>query len=811
MRHWAALPLERIFAAQEEMGELAAALGHAAGPESAGGSETWATSVDETSAGYRRDRSGNELVLTGCTPVPLASYLKALGILRLVAEQADSSVRVSWRADQLVLHSSLDAGGLRNFLLWKYRPTPIISPWNGRAGFLEGEEASESQRKGAVIVRNLIASRGSRLSGYRSVLCQIRDLPAITELNAVRAQVKRLEKAKKAERLHDPEELKAAKAKEKYLKNQLLVRLRSELGDDFLQWIDACLALTDEDSATAPLLGSGGNEGSMDYSVNHLVALDQLIDRQTDEPTTAALSSIDEALFGNASVIETHANPGFLSPYGVGGANMSTGYNGEVTENAWNVVLMLEGALLFAASTTRRLQDQGSAYLSFPFVMEAVRSGHGGVSIAESARSELWAPIWPDPLSLTELRSMLSEARATVGRRRAKNGLDMARSLAGLGVDRGIQSFQRYGFFERRGQGYYVAALLERREVRRSTATDLLNDLDTGYWLEKFRGLARKKNASQTEKSLVRRLEDQIFQLTASGNPAADLERLLMLLGDIELYLARSREARKACHPVPMLSPAWLTAADDGSPEMALAAALAGLHARGHGDRDWRLPMRAHLSPIRPGSRLAWDAEAERDVLWQPNSNLSDNLAAALHRRLLVAERAELPDKPLRAARRAGLADIADWLAGGIDEARLAALLPGLMLVRLPAGTSPRGEREAPLPAAYRLLKPLFATDEQLHRAGLLPAGRSLPLPAAIVRRLETGDVAGAVEHAERRLRAAGIRVAQARVGTAGIDGRQLLAALTVPIGNKALASLLPQALRPKTESEDRTTSIQEQ
>jgi CRISPR-associated protein Csx17 len=30
-----------------------------------------------------------EHVLGGCRPVPLASYLKALGVLRLVSEQAD--------------------------------------------------------------------------------------------------------------------------------------------------------------------------------------------------------------------------------------------------------------------------------------------------------------------------------------------------------------------------------------------------------------------------------------------------------------------------------------------------------------------------------------------------------------------------------------------------------------------------------------------------------------------------------------------------------------------------------------------------
>jgi hypothetical protein len=39
-----------------------------------------------------------ELILHGCTPEPLMSYLKALGILRLVAEQADPEARGAWRA-----------------------------------------------------------------------------------------------------------------------------------------------------------------------------------------------------------------------------------------------------------------------------------------------------------------------------------------------------------------------------------------------------------------------------------------------------------------------------------------------------------------------------------------------------------------------------------------------------------------------------------------------------------------------------------------------------------------------------------------
>jgi hypothetical protein len=37
----------------------------------------------------------------GCAPVPLAHYLKALGILRLVLEQADGAARGIWQGDEI--------------------------------------------------------------------------------------------------------------------------------------------------------------------------------------------------------------------------------------------------------------------------------------------------------------------------------------------------------------------------------------------------------------------------------------------------------------------------------------------------------------------------------------------------------------------------------------------------------------------------------------------------------------------------------------------------------------------------------------
>ena len=77
----------------------------------------------------------NEIILAGCTPTPLANYLKALGIFRLVAEQKDPDVKGCWRGERFVLVTRLEPDELARYFLDEYRPTPVLAPWNGGSGF----------------------------------------------------------------------------------------------------------------------------------------------------------------------------------------------------------------------------------------------------------------------------------------------------------------------------------------------------------------------------------------------------------------------------------------------------------------------------------------------------------------------------------------------------------------------------------------------------------------------------------------------------------------------------------------------------
>ncbi|MBI5482125.1 MAG: type I-U CRISPR-associated protein Csx17 [Deltaproteobacteria bacterium] len=75
--------------------------------------------------------------LPGLKPDTLATYLAALGVLRLLAEHehGDATTRGFWRNEHFVLVSELDWAAIERFFLEDYEPTPILAPWNMESGF----------------------------------------------------------------------------------------------------------------------------------------------------------------------------------------------------------------------------------------------------------------------------------------------------------------------------------------------------------------------------------------------------------------------------------------------------------------------------------------------------------------------------------------------------------------------------------------------------------------------------------------------------------------------------------------------------
>lgn len=102
--------------------------------------------------------------LHGCAPTPLAHYLKALGILRLVSEQADLQARGWWVGDRFRLATTLDAAELEEFFMEKYEPTPLVAPWNGGTGFYPKD------KKASKAVEGIKIHKSTRFNCYRQAI-----------------------------------------------------------------------------------------------------------------------------------------------------------------------------------------------------------------------------------------------------------------------------------------------------------------------------------------------------------------------------------------------------------------------------------------------------------------------------------------------------------------------------------------------------------------------------------------------------------------------------------------------------------------
>jgi CRISPR-associated protein Csx17 len=723
----------------------------------------------------------NDICLNGCAPVPLAHYLKALGILRLVTEQKDPDAAGYWDNERFVLKTVLDKDDLLRFFLDEYQPTPIVAPWNGGSGFFYQE--GKTKEKDPLTGKKL-------KTGVRNQPTEAtRTIDAIIDCTTERFSVYRQMIDLSRQALKQCGFQEAPKNEDK---SRLLQIIRNTFPDDFLVWMDAALLISQDKTFFPPLLGTGGNDGNLDFTNNFMQRLRQLFDLEKGSADAGAGQWLDGALFAKATApLTTNAAIGQFFPGGAGGPNGTAGFESTSLFNAWDFIFMVEGALLFAAATTRRLQQDRSGALSYPFTVHNTGGGSGASSQTDevNARAEIWLPLWRNAATLAELKVLFQEGRATLGRRPAKDGLDFARAVAGLGVDRGISEFQRYGFVMRSGKAY-LATPFGRLKTQRNSAVDLIHDLDKTRFLENLRGFARKTEAPGRLVSLTRQLESDLFELAQKGSPQT-IQDVLILLGQLQRALSVSGKGREAVKaPISALKPDWVLKADDGSAEFRLACALANLYAL-------NLPVRLHFAATSADKfdKWSWDTES-RLAVWGEGS-FERNMVALLRSRMLAAERLQSQDKPFAFRFGADSADIADFLSTTTDDRRIGDLAQGLALVNdFPRhlGERANNQEASVLPGAYLVLKSFFVEDRVLRKIGFLPEDLKLPQPPELLAWLAAGHADRAVALGWAKLRQVGISLPDFPNKSPmpiGIDGERLLAALAIPIAFGELAKML--------------------
>lgn len=714
-------------------------------------------------------RQRHTLALKGCAPEPLMNYLKALGIFRVVAQQRDPDALAWWHLDTFHLQSVLDRDELMEFFLDEYQPSPIVSPWNGGSGFQPGD------KKGNLSL--IAASDAPRLAPWQEAIAigqRIVDgiLASIQHSNGEPISDRRL------------------KSELKNHKEAILARCRALFPDEALDWLDATYVLAQDGPKYPPLLGSGGNDGRLEFSTNFAQnALEALGLDGKRKNVDARCGRLKASLYleGSPSMVRKRTT-GFFHPGSVGGANATAGFDGEALSNPWDFVLMFEGVLMFAGSISRRLSAHATSKAVFPFTVDTSAAGYGTSADSEyrdATRGEFWIPLWERPSSLSELKHLVQEGRAQLGRKQAATGSDFARAVAGLGTERGVTQFHRYGFMVRNGMSY-LATPLGRFHTRSHdpSTTDCINLLmDLDSWLYSLR------RALPVAGRALGAIEQAIMDLTQRGQKR-DLQNVLVAVGRAEKWLARSSSSlRERIPPFQTLSNEWMELADDGSGEFRLARAMSAISVSIKDNQILVGPIRENLEAIRMGPRIQWQ-EDSTTFAWKAGSDWA-NMLGVLQRRCLEGRRQGLEHAPLNSRCFASLWDIADFINGTLDVNRIVELALPLSFIRWPSqvdmGNKPRSAWLA-LPATYATLKLTLLPDEfKQNEIGIRMEPRMLSL-------LRAGRVREAHQIAFQRLKSSGLRPLTPDPGIRG-PAHRLAAALLFPISRRAYRQLGHHAL----------------
>jgi CRISPR-associated protein Csx17 len=706
-------------------------------------------------------------VFPGLRPEPLASYLAGLGLIRVLGDQIDLDLRATWTDAGLTIETTVD--DLTGWLTDRYVPTPVLSPWNEGSGF--GAKDKTPKQK----LAQLLALPDPRLESFRAAEKVAAGIGA------------------------------RYRADSTWTKERAIQEFRNRCPDELLPWIDASVVLAGEQAYFPPLLGTGGNDGRLDFSTSFHQRLLDVLDPEP-KARQRSIAHARDLLAGTQTERLSAAAVGQFDPAGAGGRNSSPYGGAESLVNPWAFVLLVEGALLFAASAVRRNQHSvGRA--AMPFTVLDSPDGYGSGAAGEPSRGEVWAPVWQAPFTPAEVRQLFTEARASWQGRPARRAVEFYAATRTLGVARGIDAFMRYGLHQRNGLAY-VAVPIERVEVTEKPAVGLVAKLED--WVSWARRVDRSKAVAQA----VRRYEKAQWAFVRDGEPQS-LARLLAAVTDLEQAVGRSGRARDSVPPRRPPSARWFLGEliQEAVPELRVAAGIASC-ATLSGPQPART-MRQLLLPVDPGPRWRDAAVVSGFGVRPLPTVLADVLA---WRARTAADEPGKDGRPQCSGAPTFLrgiavpaADLHDYAAGRLDENLLVLWLRACLALDWQGvrHTWPDDERPVIPTPTLGLLHPLaagLATD-----GGGSRRSRDADLPLLALgpdwpNRLAAGQVAAVHNDAVRRLRQAGWEAVSLPPGMALPGGARIAAALVPRCQKPSRVMARFLATRIKTD-DDQTTA----
>jgi CRISPR-associated protein Csx17 len=778
------------------------------------------------------------LDLNGCRPEPFSSYLKSLAVLRLVGEQKDPDISGMWSVDRLTINSSLDESALVDFFLNEYSPTPIVSPWNGGSGFYQGDDKSG--------LNAILKDSSPRFDLYRKTIEEIqtwqelpredvnigemmRQISGEVEKKKGKAKQKLLELISNLREAIDQPMFKGIdvagctiedvhikiagigdssnpngadnsikellklvrKLKTEFNtisrgdnKSYIIRACRNRLDPKAVEWVDvAALIDPDGNARYPPIMGSGGNEGRFEYSKEFMSNLEAMVIDQNGKANSREL--LKNALFGNPASGLVRSPIGKFNPGRSGGFNQGFGIEQkDFPINPWEFILLMEGSIFWSSSIGKR-QGISSGVSRSPFTVAISPIGYSSSSQNDKNSSEIWAPLWKNPVKISELKAFFKEGRSYLGKRPARTGLEFAESVSSLSVDRGISEFVRYTILKRRGDSF-ITVPSGRFKVKLRKEADLVRELNP--ILSRVDSFLREfKPAPPAELAACRSsIDERIFGVLSRGG-ASEMIKLLSAIGTLEKAIAKRDHTKKPMISGPLsgISSRWLTMANDGSTEFKIAAALASIGPTGKVGS-----IRANIEPVDPGKPFRW-SNGRGQYSYIGNS-LSARLVSVLTRRMIDGERFSTGRNPLWGGIKLDTNDIVCFIEGDIDEKLIENLLFGMMWIKWGIADVnreiqtiiynwKRDPHSEIVPRTWALLKTMFLPLGVRNSGGKTV---NLKPEISIIPLLNAGRIDDACQIAQRRLYSSGLDPIRCHFPDVP-GGVRIAAALLLPVRNE--------------------------
>ncbi len=663
------------------------------------------------------------LYLHGCRHDILGHYLKAIGLLRVLAKCAgedhrDPDAEGWWDSNQacFCLRSPMydTREKLVEFFALRYRPTPVFAAWNKEPG----SSADESDRLGVRTDWEV----AKQFSG-QVVSAEDRKKPA---------------------------------NQNKLIPREALEAYRNSAAADVSEAIDSIAAPFLKSSAEHPLFLSKGIAGRAHLWRTHWeylrafqklrAAYEKAADKVSAHKGTAkqlaklkekagvALQPIRELLpfeEGCASAAKGKGTPFFpdaIKAYNIGSAWVTENY----PFNSLDYVLAVEGGFAMRGSVGRTLSANSKRFAAFPFVFDAGEEMVDDANEVKGTSSAFWFPLWERPVNFAELSSFITDAQARLPGKEARFSAEFMRALHSQGVDAGFSGWQEFRFKMKISRvpwittGTYVESVFRENATRLNRALHLL---DEAGFLDQFEirwkgGKADSKSPHPVRAAINAAMETATRETT----PHHCLDLLCavfracrqMAISESFRDLLPGKRAR-FFRPLPAED--WnALLVDMNEPEFRIARAVASMEG-GRQQRDGKpsevLPMLGSLLPLKIGAGrwyLPTKSEDKNHQAAWTGTEVCHDLAAVLARRYLNSLKDDRPALvPPHDSLGARLNDVLAFLNGELDDQLIARWIEALSLIgwnSVNVDAPASGERETyAIPPEYAALRTLLELE----------------------------------------------------------------------------------------------------